>query len=51
MYHASVRAQVRRLWQRAETADYPAAVVLASSKLHFHLVGDAPPGAERCGPE
>jgi ketosteroid isomerase-like protein len=51
MYHAIVRARVRRLWQRVGSGDYHAAVALASPKLHFRFVGDSPLGADLHGPE
>ena len=51
MYHAIVRARVRRLWQRAGNGDYQAAVALASPQLHFRFAGEPPLGADLHGPE
>jgi ketosteroid isomerase-like protein len=50
MYHAIVRAQVRRLWQRVGSGDYRAAVALAAPQLHFRFAGEPPLGADLHGP-
>ena len=49
MYHAIVRARVRRLWQRVGNGDYHAAVALASPRLRFRFAGDSPLGADLHG--
>ncbi|MFD1147531.1 nuclear transport factor 2 family protein [Saccharothrix hoggarensis] len=49
MYHAVVRAKVRRLWERVGAGDHRAAVELAAPDLRFRFVGDPPVGAEFTG--
>lgn len=46
MYHAIVRATVRRLWRRVGVGEYTAAVDMAVPDLHFRFIGDTPLGAE-----
>lgn len=49
MYHAIVRAKVRRLWQRVGRGEYQAAVKVAAKDLRFRFVGDGPLGADLTG--
>lgn len=50
MYHAIVRAKVRRLWARvAATGDYRLAVAQAAPDLRFRFVGDSALGADLRG--
>ena len=51
MYHAIVRAKVRRLWQRVGSGDYEAAVALAAPQLRFRFAGGPPLGADLQGPD
>ena len=51
MYHAIVRAMVRRTWRRVESGDVDAAVSLAAPNVRFHFVGDTSLGAEVHGPQ
>ncbi|KAA2252410.1 nuclear transport factor 2 family protein [Solihabitans fulvus] len=50
MYHAVVRAKVRKLWTRVAAGDYRAAVAMAAPTLRFRFVGEAPPAATLTGP-
>ncbi|TCO62805.1 nuclear transport factor 2 family protein [Actinocrispum wychmicini] len=49
MYHAIVRAKVRKLWARIGQGDYHAAIAMAAPDVHFRFVGDAPPAADLTG--
>ncbi|PZF86306.1 nuclear transport factor 2 family protein [Jiangella anatolica] len=50
VYHAIVRAKVRRLWTRiAETGDFRHAVAQAAPDVRFRFVGDSALGAELTG--
>ncbi|WP_051766494.1 nuclear transport factor 2 family protein [Saccharothrix syringae] len=49
MYHAVVRAKVRRLWERVGAGDHLAAVRLAAPDVRFKFVGEPPLGAEFTG--
>jgi ketosteroid isomerase-like protein len=49
VYHAVVRAKVRRLWKRVGAGDYRAAVELAAPDVRFKFVGDPPVGAAFTG--
>lgn len=51
MYHAIVRAVVRRTWRRMRAGDYEAAVAMAAPTMRFHFVGDTALGAEVRGRE
>ncbi|PZF86298.1 nuclear transport factor 2 family protein [Jiangella anatolica] len=52
VYHAIVRAKVRRLWTRiAETGDFRPAVAQAAPDVRFRFVGDSALGADLTGRE
>lgn len=50
MYHAIVRARVRRLWLRVGSGDFGPAVAMAAQDLHFDFKGDTAISGRLSGP-
>ncbi|WP_327145602.1 nuclear transport factor 2 family protein [Nocardia sp. NBC_01327] len=46
MYHAIVRALVRRTWRRVGAGDFDAAVAMTAPDVRFRFLGDTPLGAD-----
>ncbi len=49
MYHAILRARIRRLWRRIGAGDYRAAAAVAAPDLYFRFAGDTAMSAQFTG--